>query len=132
MTTPELLGLSDLGIAWHDVTEKRKGVRVATGQGQVAYCFHGDELKSKYKGSTALGYAMAYGVNAIIGHTHRYSLDHCVSGGVKRWAIEGGYLGNPLAPAFTYAGPAPKVWRRGFLVADAEQKHSPFPKWIDA
>lgn len=132
MSLPEVLGLPDLGVDWHDVQARRKGVRVPCGQGQALYCYHGHELPSKYKGSTALAFAVAWGQNTIIGHFHRYSLEHAVAGGKRVFAINGGHLGNPLAPAFTYAGPAPKVWRRGFLVADAEQTHSPFPKWIDA
>lgn len=131
-TLPEIMGFKNLGVYWHDVEVERKGVRVPTGQGQVAYCYHGHELRSKYKGSTALAYCAAFGQNAIIGHTHRYSLEHAQVGGKVLFGIEAGYLGNPKAPAFTYAGPAPKIWRRGWLVADSEQKHNPYPKWISA
>jgi hypothetical protein len=132
MALPEVLGLPNLGIEWHDVAKRRKGVRIPVGQGQTAQCFHGHELRSKYKGSTVLAFCAAFGTNAVIGHTHRHNLDHAAVGGRTHFGMEAGYLGNPNAPAFTYAGPAPVVWKRGWLVADSEQKHNPYPKWISA
>lgn len=130
MSLPEVLGLADLGIEWHDVARRRKGVRIPCGQGNVVHAFHGHELKGRYKGSVPLAYCAAYGVNAHLGHSHRMSLAHATIGGKERFAVEGGYLGNPTAPAFTYAGPAPSNWQRGFCVYDAEQTTSPYPKFI--
>lgn len=130
MSLPEVLGLADLGIEWHDVAKRRKGVRIPCGQGKVVHAFHGHELKGRYKGSAPLAYCAAYGVNAHLGHSHRMSLAHATIGGKELFAVEGGYLGNPTAPAFTYAGPAPSNWQRGFCVYDAEQTTSPYPKFI--
>lgn len=126
MDLPEVLGLADLGIEWWDVAARRKGVRVPCGQGQVVHCYHGHELKGKYRGSLPLAYCLKFGGNAHIGHTHQLKLSHASIGGKLLFAIEGGYLGNPKSAAFGYAGPNPD-WRRAFAVYDAEATHSPYP-----
>lgn len=127
MTIPHLLGLEDVGIRYHD---HGRGVRVPCGQGQVVYCFHGHEVRGRYKNSTPLNYAAAFGRNVHLGHSHRVSLDHVVAGGKRLFAVEGGYLGKPRSAAFTYAGPAPSAWTRAFMFYDAEKKTNPYPEIV--
>lgn len=126
MELPEVLGLGELGIRWHDVKRERKGVRVACGQGKTVFCYHGHELKSKYKNSAPLAYCVAYGQNAHLGHSHKMTLAHATVAGKDYFAVEGGYLGNPRAPAFSYTDANPS-WQRGWCVYDAEQTRSPYP-----
>lgn len=127
MSVPAVLGLGDLGIKWHDAAKEKKGVKIPCGQGKTVYAFHGDELKGKHKNSSPLNFCLAFGQNVHLGHSHRMSLEHTVIGGKELFAVEGGYLGKPKAPAFTYAGPAPKNWQRGWCVYDAESTRSPYP-----
>lgn len=124
----DLLGVSELGIKWHD--NDRKGVKVPIGQGRVAYCYHGDQFgSSKTPGGSAFAAASKLGHNVIMGHTHKLGLIASPVMGKDLFGIEAGCLVNMKHRVFDYGGLRP-MWSHAFLVCDSEQTESPYPKII--
>lgn len=129
ISIPDYLKLDGFGVKWHD--NDRKGVRVPVGQGQVAYCYHGDQAKrsSKFPGGVAWGMAERLCHNVIIGHTHQAALMAGVRANRPIFAAEAGCLINARHKVFDYAGLTPQ-WTHAFLVCDSEQRESPYPQII--
>lgn len=124
----DFLGVDGLGVRWHD--DSYKGVRVPVGQGQVAYCYHGDSLRRANQTlGTAGTLAKQLGQNVICGHTHRVRNVFTRCGRKEVWGLEAGCLVNKTHKIFRYAGLVPE-WTSAFLVADSERKDSPLPHII--
>lgn len=122
------LGVDDLGLRWHD--DAYKGVRVPVGQGQVAYCYHGDQVqKPQARLGVAASLAKTLGQNVICGHTHKHKVTWTRVGQREVFGLEAGNLVNAKHKVFRYAGRVPE-WTAGFLVADSTRRDSPLPHFV--